>query len=157
MTAKSKNRPCIISSQGSLEVCVFNHLDRNCAVFGLLASVDGFNRGNGHIKYLSNCLQHAVSATDSLLINVENCSVVSASTGQQHSIYFEPPFFSSSKNSSNVSNSFLTVCFLLLLFQIDFPILERAVVQFKVLLLSGNPLCWKSDGVSVCVDNRVGD
>lgn len=57
----------LVSSQGNLKVCA-----RDCVVFGLLVEVDGFNRGNGHVKYLSNCLQHAQSATDSLLINVEN-------------------------------------------------------------------------------------
>lgn len=59
----------MVSSQGNLKVCV---MARDCVVFGLLVEVDGFNRGNGHVKYLSNCLQHAQSATDSLLINVEN-------------------------------------------------------------------------------------
>lgn len=60
-----------------------------CVVFGRLLRLDGFHGGNGHIKYLSNCLQHAVSATDSLLINVENCSLRSASAGHQYSIYFQ--------------------------------------------------------------------
>lgn len=68
-------------------------------MFGLLLRVDGFNGGDGHIKYLPNCLQHAVSATDSLLINVENCSVSSASAGQQRSKHlFSALFFSGLKS-----------------------------------------------------------
>lgn len=65
-------------------------------MFAPSVRVDGFHCGNGHIKYLSNCPQHAVSATDSLLINVENCSLSSASAGQQRSIYFQL-FFSQLK------------------------------------------------------------
>lgn len=98
-------------------------------MFGLLSRVDGFNGGNGHIKYLSNCLQHAVSATDSLLINVENCSVSSASAGQQLSCYFQLSFSPRLLYYGCLIAFSLRVCFFD--FQMFlFPILERAVRQF---------------------------
>lgn len=109
-----------LNSQTCPKICVINPLARAAVLcLGRRARVDGFNCGRGHIKYLSNCLQHAVSTTDSLLINVENCLLSSANAGQRGSIYFQL-FFSSAH--SNVS------LIVLLLFsspapQMDFPIL----------------------------------
>lgn len=89
--------------------------------------VGWFNGANGHIESLSNCLQHAVSSTHSLLILVENCHRAAA-----HKLFSALFFFFLSRNASHTSNVIFLLCFFFppFVFEKDCLVMERVELQF---------------------------
>lgn len=130
-------------------------------MLGLQLRVGGCNGGNGHIKCFSNSPQHAGSATDSLLINVEQCSVCPCQSwaGTQH-LFSAPVFFFFLLPPKKLQSNASLIVFSLFVFCLS---LSEWIFQYlaelqliRALQSSGNALCG-SDGFSVCMDTELDD